>query len=87
MKTVLFIVSLMSPTYEKDMKPIFMDRCYNCHNGVVRMTNWADYQQAYKWRNEIAGRVVSLRSMPPNGVITEEERILIERWVTLGAKK
>lgn len=88
MNTFLMMVSLMVPTYEREIKPIFMNRCYKCHDGVYRSTDWSEYSQVKLWSGDIRNRVVIYRTMPPkDNYITEEERILVDRWVEKGARK
>ena len=47
-----------SPTYLRDIQPIFMGNCSSCHNQQSRFVyNWLDYKTAYSDRWEIRRRV------------------------------
>lgn len=74
-------------SYNKDIKPIFQNRCILCHNESVPERNWMDYKTAKKKKDKIKLRIEN-KTMPPydNG-ITEKERREIIDWVNSGAKE
>ncbi len=73
-------------TYEKDIKPIFKQRCTQCHNDYSTLPNWMNYDIAFAKRAQIRERVWVTRTMPI-GFITEEERKSIKDWIDQGAKR
>ena len=76
------------PTYTNDAKPIFKNRCAQCHNENMPDRNWMNYDIAFKNKDKIKAKVMD-RSMPPgNGTnMTEDERQTIIKWVDGGGKK
>src|SRR5437879_4878400 len=47
-----------TPTYLRDVLPIFMGKCSRCHNEQARFVyNWLDYRTAYADRWEIRRRL------------------------------
>ena len=84
----LVFVLLTVPTYSLDIKPIFKDKCSQCHNQNWPDKNWMDYKTAYKFKDSIKLRLEN-KTMPPGNVteLTEKERALIIKWVDEGAKK
>jgi mono/diheme cytochrome c family protein len=87
-----------SPTYLRDIQPIFMGNCSRCHNQESRFVyNWLDYKTAYADRWEIKRRIwdswkgtyykesMPVANSPESGVLTDEERKLIRDWVASGA--
>ena len=89
-----------TPTYLRDVLPIFMGKCARCHGEPDRaLPDWLDYQTAFKDRAEIKRRVWhswngSYYKQPmPAGTsleaqtMTEDERLIIKRWVECGAPR
>jgi mono/diheme cytochrome c family protein len=87
-----------NPTYLRDVRPIFIGKCFRCHNDQTRfLNNWANYNEALADRWEIKRRVwdswkggyfkqpMPTANSPESEAITEEERILIKKWVDAGA--
>lgn len=74
-------------TYTKDVKPIFQNRCAQCHNERWKSANWLDYKTAFKNRASIKRRVWLERSMPPSVSMLESERVTIKDWIDQGAKE
>jgi mono/diheme cytochrome c family protein len=88
-----------SSTYLGDVLPIFLGKCFRCHNAQTAMLpNWVDYRTAFKDRVEIKRRVwdswkgayykqpMPVQSSPESQAITEEERNIIKDWVDAGAR-
>jgi mono/diheme cytochrome c family protein len=88
-----------SPTYLRDIQPIFMGNCSRCHNQESRFVyNWLDYQTAFADRWEIRRRVwnswkgayykepMPIVNSPESLALTDEERETIRAWVDSGAK-
>src|SRR5690349_12048432 len=47
-----------TPTYLRDVLPIFMGKCSRCHNDQTRfLQSWFDYKTALRDRSEIKRRV------------------------------
>jgi mono/diheme cytochrome c family protein len=89
-----------SPTYLRDIQPIFMGKCSRCHNSQARFVyNWLDYRTAFKDRWEIRRRIwdswkghyykesMPIQNSPESLAITEEDRMKIREWVTSGAPR
>ena len=84
---ILLLILLFSNrlTYSVDIRPIFQQRCIQCHNSGP--LNWMEYENAFRYKDQIRDRVWNNRSMPPGGFITEQERLLIRNWVDQGANR
>lgn len=86
-----------SPTYLRDIQPIFMGNCSSCHNQQSRFVyNWLDYKTAYADRWEIRRRVwdswkgsyykeaMPIANSPESLALTDEQRLIIRNWVDNG---
>ncbi len=86
-----------TPTYLRDIQPIFMGNCSRCHNQESRFVyNWLDYKTAYADRWEIRRRIwdswkssyykeaMPIANSPESLALTDEERLVIRRWVDTG---
>jgi mono/diheme cytochrome c family protein len=86
-----------TPTYLRDILPIFMGNCSRCHNQQTRFVyNWLDYKTAYADRWEIRRRIwdswqgsyfkeaMPIANSPESLAITDEERQTIRSWVDHG---
>ena len=83
---VLIGIALASdPTYTRDAKPIFKNRCAKCHDYIVGK-NWQNYSDAFKWKDFIKFKMIS-KEMPPGEDMPQEERDTLIRWVDTGAKQ
>jgi uncharacterized membrane protein len=73
--------------YTDDIKPLFQKHCSMCHLPGGSLPNWENYPTVLAKKDVIFARVVSGRSMPPQGMstITDEERELIGQWILAGA--
>jgi mono/diheme cytochrome c family protein len=91
-------VTNQSPTYLRDIQPIFMGNCSSCHNQQSRFVyNWLDYKTAYSDRWEIRRRVwdswkgsyykeaMPIANSPESLALTDEQRLMIRNWVDSGA--
>jgi mono/diheme cytochrome c family protein len=89
-----------SPTYLRDVQPIFMGNCSRCHNQESRFVyNWLDYKTAYADRWEIKRRVwdswegsyfkeaMPIANSPESLQLTEDQRLIIRDWVKNGAPR
>ena len=86
------------PTFAEDIAPIVYKNCANCHRpGGLGPFSILDYDTAAAKASKIRGMVASGRMPPwqaagPRGVfrndrrLTDQERDLIVRWVSTGAK-
>jgi mono/diheme cytochrome c family protein len=76
-----------SPTYLRDIQPIFMGNCSRCHNQQSRFVyDWLDYKTAYADRWEIRRRIwdswkgsyykepMPVANSPESLALTDEER-------------
>jgi mono/diheme cytochrome c family protein len=85
-------------TYTRDVLPIFLGKCFSCHNDQVKfLPDWSDYPTAFAHRVEIKRRVWDSwkgnyykESMPVGNspqclAMTEADRQTIKRWVEQGA--
>ena len=90
--------SRTSPTFVRDVLPIVLGKCYNCHNDQTRfLSDWTDYSTAFSHRMEIKRRVWDswqgryFREAMPAGnspqclAMTDADRQTIRRWVDEGA--
>ena len=89
---VLMLLTLLSwnqetllaatPSFQKDIRPIFEKRCSMCHNNEVwKERNWLDYDTAVKNKDRILNRVWIVKDMPPSGDLSMDERVLIKKWI------
>ncbi len=89
-----------TPTYLRDIQPIFMGKCTRCHNKEAKFVyNWLDYTTAFKDRWEIRRRIwdswkghyykesMPIQNSPEQQTITEQERMKIKEWVASGAAR
>ncbi len=89
-----------TPTYMRDVLPIFMSRCSRCHNEQGPLLyDWLNYQTAYEHRHQIARRVwdswkgtyykepMPVPNSPESIGITPQERLEIRRWIQAGAPR
>ena len=87
-----------SPTYYKDVLPIFQQKCQTCHRpGQLAPITFDSYEEVRPWAKSIR-RVVQDRTMPPwhadpkygtfsNSMGLDESEILtITQWASLGAR-
>ena len=87
-----------SPTYLRDVLPIFIGKCARCHNDQAKfLHNWFDYKTAVEDRWEIKRRVwnswkgtyfkqpMPIGNTPESEAMTEEEHTIIKDWVDAGA--
>jgi mono/diheme cytochrome c family protein len=92
--------SELTPTYLRDIQPIFMGKCSRCHNQEARFVyNWLDYKTAYDDRWELKRRIwdswkgsyykesMPIANSPESEAITDGERETIRKWVMSGAAK
>jgi uncharacterized membrane protein len=88
MNLLLLLAALSAPTYTKDIKPIFKNRCSICHDGMADK-NWQDYEKAFASRDKIKNRVLVVKDMPQGNItgMTEAERTMVGNWIDGGAKK
>jgi len=89
-----------TPTYLRDIQPIFMGNCSRCHNQQSRFVyNWLDYKTAYADRWEIRRRVwdswkgsyykeaMPIANSPESLALTDADRLAIRNWVDSGGTK
>jgi len=89
-----------TPTYLRDIQPIFMGNCSRCHNQESRFVyNWLDYKTAYADRWEIRRRLwdswkgsyyrepMPIANSPESFALTDEERLAVRNWVDGGAPR
>jgi mono/diheme cytochrome c family protein len=89
-----------SPTYLRDIQPIFMGNCSRCHNQQSRFVyNWLDYRTAFADRWEIRRRVwdswkgsyyreaMPIANSPESLALSDEERTTIRNWVDSGSPR
>src|ERR1017187_2121121 len=86
-----------SPTYLRDVQPIFAASCARCHTPQSKIYNWLDYKAAFAERWEIRLRVwdswkgryykeaMPAPNSPESLAFTDEERVTIRNWVANGA--
>ena len=84
-------------TFARDALPIFLAKCFSCHNDQTRfLPNWSDYKTAFAHRQEIKRRVwdswkgqyfkepMPAGNSPQCLEMTEDERVIIKKWVESG---
>ena len=87
-----------TPTYLRDIQPIFMGNCSRCHNQQSHFVyNWLDYKTAFADRWEIRRRVwdswkgsyykeaMPIANSPESLALSDEDRLTIRNWVADGA--
>ncbi len=86
-----------SPTFTKDIAPLFDKSCVNCHRpGEIAPMSLLTYEQVRPWAKSIRARVASGQMPPwqsddPHGTflndrrLTDDEKNTILRWVDEGA--
>ena len=92
-------ISAAAPVFTKDVAPIFMESCVECHrSGEIGPMSLRTYEEVRPWAKSIA-KVVANRIMPPwhanpeigewsNDISLSQEKIdTIVSWVDAGAKK
>jgi mono/diheme cytochrome c family protein len=92
-----FASTNQTPTYLRDIQPIFMGSCSRCHNQQSRFIyDWLDYRTAYADRWEIRRRIwdswkgnyykeaMPVANSPESLALTDEERLTILKWVDNG---
>ena len=84
---MLFLLTLLvsNPTYTKDIKPIFKNRCSQCHD-YFPDKNWQKYEIAFSHKDKIKEKMIS-KEMPMGQDMPQDERDLIIKWVDQGAIK
>ena len=73
------------PNYFKDIQPLFLAKCAQCHGEGSSIGNWQSYDVALAKKEAINNRVFVVRDMPMVGTLTDEERLMIAKWVEAGA--
>ena len=88
-----------SPTFSKDVAPIFQEKCQKCHQpGSIAPMSLITYQETRPWARSIRERVQT-RQMPPWHInpsvgvqkfkndmsLTQEQIDTVVRWVDGGA--
>jgi uncharacterized membrane protein len=68
----------------KDVQPILEKRCAGCHVSPTGTLDFADYETAVRFKDDILLKVVELRSMPLYRRMPESERQLIRQWIEQG---
>jgi len=68
-------------TFARDALPIFLAKCFSCHNDQTRfLPNWSDYKTAFAHREEInaesgtVGKGNTSRSPCPPGIVRNASR-------------
>jgi len=95
--TAVCAVGAPAPTFNKDVAPVFYQRCVKCHRpGDVAPMSLLDYKSARPWAKAIS-EAVARRKMPPwfadpryghfanDARLTDTEIATIREWVTAGA--
>ena len=96
--SAVFAATSQTPTYLRDVQPIFMGNCSRCHNQETRFVyNWLDYKTAFADRWEIKRRIwdswkgsyykepMPIVNSPESLALSDEERQTIRRWVESGS--
>jgi len=78
-------LAAVNPTYNKDAKPIFKNRCSQCHD-YVQDKNWQKYGDAFKYKDTIKLKMIT-KEMPQGQDMPQEERDILIKWVDTGAKE
>src|SRR3974390_2961653 len=86
-----------TPTYLRDIQPIFMGSCSRCHNQQTRFIyDWLDYKTVYadrweirrgiwdSWEGRYYKEAMPVANSPESLALTDEERSTIMKWVDQG---
>ena len=90
--------TLKTVCYETEIAPIFLNKCATCHgqgenkggfalndyNSILKSVTPFDAQKSKAYK-AITGKGFT-QLMPPDGALSENERILIRVWIDQGAK-
>jgi len=92
-------VGAQTPTFAKDVAPIFYAKCVECHRPTMfAPMSLVKYEEARPWARSIRSRVTA-GTMPPWGAdpahgtfkndprLTDKEIATIQKWVDAGAPK
>ena len=93
-------VNTLTPVcYDSEIEPIFLNKCATCHgqNKHESGVRFDDYNSIlisvtpFDAQNSAAYKAITgkgfIQLMPPDGALTENERILIRVWIDQGAKR
>lgn len=75
--------------YNPDIQAIMYNNCITCHGGIapsagLALTNYNDVKQAAQNGSLISRMNNATAPMPPNGLVSAEQRQLIDKWKTDG---
>lgn len=80
-----------TPTYQSWTEGFLIGKCQSCHHsessnrhGAPEPVHFDSYQDTLQWKERIEATILEERSMPPNGGITDDERILLQQWLDCG---
>jgi|GEM_PF-5686568 len=84
---------VLRPTWDDNIGPLFAVRCVSCHDlksGRTRLDVYALPEEGgtsleAKWR--AVGLKVSKREMPPGTPLSDDEILVVQRWLADGAPK
>lgn len=84
---LLFVLNVYAadPTYTKDIRPIFKNRCSQCHD-YMPGRNWQNYEDAFKYKKTIREKMRT-KEMPQGKDMPQDERNLIIKWADTGGKE
>lgn len=74
-------------TFEKDIKPMFRQKCSHCHTKTFKTGSWLDYDNVVKNKDKILYRVTVKKDMPRGMYMSPDDRLKIKRWIEEGCKK
>ena len=94
----LNVSTLKQVCYDTEIAPIFLNKCGSCHSATRSRGGFGFYDynsiiqsvtpfnaQKSKAYQAITGKAFT-QLMPPDGALSENERILIRVWIDQGAK-
>lgn len=76
-------------TYDSEVQTIMFNRCVTCHGGSAPQSglDLSTYQNT-RWSAEMGSLIQRMNNatnpMPPNGLVSPELRLIMDKWVSDG---
>ena len=77
------------PSYQEWTNGFLLSKCQPCHAsttpnryGAPEQVTFDSYEQVEPWLESIARTVLEEETMPPSGGVTNEERDLLDLWLS-----
>jgi hypothetical protein len=75
-------------SFEKDIRPVFQDKCTKCHGaGKMKPTDYTDYDAAVAHKDDLMKKVVNSTNMPMGTTMDGTLRAKVGQWISGGTPK